>query len=101
MTTTVVIIPQQAYIPVSPLGIDMLEFEQFSVEVMEQGFSTVLIDCSSFEKAETKAKRLTNRHPCRMVNIIAWDSSKRHSQSEWALVKQQYATPYEPSETLH
>jgi hypothetical protein len=100
MSAAVVIIPQQGYIGVSPLGIAMLEFEQFSVEVMEQGFSTVLIDCSSFEKAETKAKRLTNCHPYRMVNIIAWDASKRHSQGEWVLVKQ-YASPYEPSETLH
>jgi hypothetical protein len=79
----------------------MLEFEQFSVEVMEQGFSTVLIDCPSFESAENKAKTLTTRHPRRMINIIAWDQSKRHSECEWALVKQRYVKQYDPSLTIH
>ena len=79
----------------------MLELEKFTIEVIDTGKLSVYLDYHSFELAEEKGRRLTNRVSDRMVNIIQWDDSKRKAQCEWCIAPDHPPIVYKASKTLH
>jgi len=79
----------------------MFEFKPFSVEVMEQGLATALLDYPNLDDAKKKAWALLKKKTDRMINVLVWDASMSHVLIELAMMKDGNTTPYDPSTTTH